>query len=139
MKSKVFVLGGVFALVMAGSVFAGMMMEESAAVATETDTAAATDTGMAMEDVAAMDEGMGAGMMEETGMDNPVEGTEVGNKICPIEGGEIGKMGPAFKVAHNGKVYSLCCAACAKEFMKDPDGSAKKAEESVSAESAMAE
>ena len=96
MKSKVFVLTGIFALVMTYSVFADLTMDESASVMAEEGTEAAEDMGATM--------GEGMEMMAEEAAEEAA-GTEAGNKICPIEGSEIGKMGPAFKVAHNGKVY----------------------------------
>lgn len=49
------------------------------------------------------------------------EKKEAGNKICPVDGEEIGSMGEAFKIEHGGKVYDLCCAACEMKFKEDPE------------------
>ena len=57
----------------------------------------------------------------------PVNKVEVGNKICPIEGGKI-KEGKEYKVEYNGKVYNLCCSMCEKDFKKDPEAAIKKLE-----------
>lgn len=63
---------------------------------------------------------------------NPVN---VGNKICPVSGekiptpGEEGAMGEPVQFVYNGKVYNLCCKACAKDFQKDPEKYSKIAEE----------
>lgn len=46
---------------------------------------------------------------------------EVGNKICPISGEEVGSMGEGAKVEYKGKIYTLCCGMCEKEFNSDPD------------------
>ena len=53
---------------------------------------------------------------------------EVGNKICPIEGGKIAKEG-GVKVEHEGKIYNLCCSGCIEEFKKNPEKYIKIAEE----------
>ena len=52
---------------------------------------------------------------------------EVGNKICPISG-EALMEGQEAKVEYNGKIYNLCCAACTKDFLKDPEAAIKKLE-----------
>ncbi|HQP09860.1 MAG TPA: YHS domain-containing protein [Candidatus Omnitrophota bacterium] len=44
----------------------------------------------------------------------------VGNKICPVSGQEIGAMGEAVTVEYEGKVYNLCCAGCLEAFNNDP-------------------
>ncbi|OGX08318.1 MAG: hypothetical protein A2Z88_05750 [Omnitrophica WOR_2 bacterium GWA2_47_8] len=54
---------------------------------------------------------------------------EVGNKICPISGKQVGEMGEIVKVEHNGKVYNLCCPGCLKDFQADPESYIKKLEE----------
>lgn len=46
---------------------------------------------------------------------------EVGNKICPTEGAQIGSMGEGVKVRYEGKIYNLCCADCTKVFKDDPE------------------
>lgn len=65
-----------------------------------------------------------------------VKAVEVGNKLCPVSGEEVGKMGPAVKLEHEGKIYNLCCAMCAKDFKNDPAKFAKKAEDEVAAAAA---
>lgn len=46
---------------------------------------------------------------------------EVHNKFCPISHEEVGKDGMTpYKETYNGKVYSLCCSMCKKDFEKDP-------------------
>ena len=60
---------------------------------------------------------------------------EVGNKICPVSGEKIdGSMGEIVKMEHNGKMYSLCCGMCTKDFNKDPDKFAAIADKEVSAQ-----
>ena len=49
----------------------------------------------------------------------------VGNKICPITGEKI-IAGKESKVEYNGKIYTLCCAMCKKDFLKDPEAAIKK-------------
>ncbi len=49
--------------------------------------------------------------------DAPVK---VGNKICPITGEKITE-GADNTVEYKGKVYSLCCGMCKKDFLKDPE------------------
>jgi len=46
---------------------------------------------------------------------------EVGNKICPVSGEEIGGMGKGVEVVYKGKTYMLCCAACKKDFDRNPE------------------
>lgn len=58
---------------------------------------------------------------------------EVGNKICPVSGEEVGGMGEVVKYEHNGKIYNLCCAMCAKNFKKDPEKYSKIADDEVAA------
>lgn len=60
---------------------------------------------------------------------------EVGNKICPVSGEEVGEMGEVVKYEYNGKIYNLCCPACKKDFSKDPEKYSKIAEDEVAAES----
>lgn len=62
-----------------------------------------------------------------------VQPVEVGNKICPVGGEEVGQMGPAVKHVYNGKIYNLCCAMCAGDFDKDPEKYSKIAEDEVAA------
>jgi YHS domain-containing protein len=62
-----------------------------------------------------------------------VTAVEVGNKICPVSGEKVGEMGEVETIEHNGKIYNLCCAMCAKDFSKDPDKYAKIADDEVAA------
>lgn len=60
----------------------------------------------------------------------PGELPNVGNKICPVGGEEVGSGGMTpYQVTHKGKVYNLCCVSCLEEFNKDPDKYTKIAEE----------
>ena len=43
---------------------------------------------------------------------------DAGNKICPISGGPV--SGTSFAV-YQGKRYGLCCPACEKPFLADPE------------------
>lgn len=43
---------------------------------------------------------------------------DAGNKYCLVGGEEV--SGQDF-VEYEGKRYGLCCAACAKKFMKNPE------------------
>src|SRR3989338_8661382 len=73
---------------------------------------------------AAHDMGEAAGTAEpavEAVADQAVDAVIVDNKICPISGEKIGAMGEGQVVEHNGKQYKLCCPACMKDFMKDPE------------------
>ena len=59
------------------------------------------------------------------------EAINVGNKICPISGEEIGSMGEGVQVEHKGKIYNLCCKMCAKDFKKDPEKFIEKINEEL--------
>jgi YHS domain-containing protein len=41
-------------------------------------------------------------------------------KKCVISGEELGTMGKAFKITHEGTDVFLCCKSCQKDFAKDP-------------------
>lgn len=43
---------------------------------------------------------------------------DVGNKVCPLSGDEV--KGKDF-VEYQGKRYGICCAMCAKNFLKNPE------------------
>ncbi len=58
---------------------------------------------------------------------------EVGNKICPVSKEKVGQMGDVVKYEYNGKIYNLCCPACKKDFVKDPQKFSKIAEDEVAA------
>lgn len=80
------------------------------------------------------DDDMPKGQMDATS----TKAIEVGNKICPVSGEKVGEMGEIIKYEYNGKIYNLCCKACAKDFKKDPEKYSKIAEEEV-AQSTMTE
>ena len=65
-----------------------------------------------------------------------VKVVNVNNKICPISGHKIGEMGEGKMIGYNGKMYSLCCSMCEKDFMKDPAKFSKIADDEVAAEAA---
>lgn len=56
---------------------------------------------------------------------------EVGNRICPVGGEEIGSMGEPVKYEYNGKIYNICCPGCVKKFEEDPEKFSKMAEDSI--------
>ncbi len=64
-----------------------------------------------------------------TAAKSEVKLVEVGNKICPVSGSPVGKMGSAFKHEYKGKIYNLCCPMCAKTFDSDPAKYVKIAED----------
>ena len=57
-----------------------------------------------------------------------VSAKDVGNKMCPVSGEEVGKMGPVEKMEYKGKVYNFCCKMCIKDFKKNPEKFIKKLE-----------
>ncbi|NQT75280.1 MAG: YHS domain-containing protein [Candidatus Omnitrophica bacterium] len=70
------------------------------------------------------------GMMQKGDMQNEQEDPiDVGNKICPVSGEEIGgsMMGATYE--YEGKIYNFCCAGCIDEFNKDPQKYIEKIEE----------
>jgi YHS domain-containing protein len=62
------------------------------------------------------------------------QSVEVENKICPVSGEKVGKMGPPIKYEYNGKIYNLCCPMCKKSFKKNPEKYSKIAEDEVKTE-----
>ena len=62
---------------------------------------------------------------------------EVGNKVCPVSGEVVGKMGAPFKKEYMGKIYNLCCPMCVKDFDKDPAKYTKIAEDEVKSATEM--
>ncbi len=73
-----------------------------------------------------------AGMKEQPAAVESPKAVEVGNKLCPVSGGEIGSMGPGVKLEHEGKIYNLCCQGCVSMFQKDPSVYLKKVEAELS-------
>ncbi|MCA9394547.1 MAG: YHS domain-containing protein [Candidatus Omnitrophica bacterium] len=76
------------------------------------------------------DHGHKGAMAAEGGMEGHASGAahqdkaglvDVGNKICPVSGEEIGAMGEGVDVEYNGKIYHLCCKMCEKDFKKNPE------------------
>lgn len=64
---------------------------------------------------------------------------DVGNKLCPVEGGPV--SGQHF-VTYEGKRYGLCCPACDKTFLADPEkyiAKMKEQEAGLAAKEAPAE
>lgn len=59
------------------------------------------------------------------------EAMNIGNTICPVSGESVEAMDKPYQVEYNGKVYNLCCEACAKAFKKNPEKYSKIAEEEV--------
>ena len=53
----------------------------------------------------------------------------IGNTICPVSGQSVQAMGKPYHLEYNGKVYNLCCKACAKTFKKNPEKYSKIAKE----------
>jgi len=53
---------------------------------------------------------------------------EVGNKVCPVMGGEIIE-GRSVKVEYEGKLYNLCCSGCISVFKDDPNKYIEKIKE----------
>ncbi|HBG62484.1 MAG: hypothetical protein A2306_03620 [Omnitrophica WOR_2 bacterium RIFOXYB2_FULL_38_16] len=65
--------------------------------------------------------GCGCGANKAVGQETTGKSTaiEVGNKTCPVMGGDIIE-GSEVKVEHEGKVYNLCCVGCIRTFKNDP-------------------
>ncbi|MBI4398272.1 MAG: YHS domain-containing protein [Candidatus Omnitrophica bacterium] len=55
------------------------------------------------------------------------------NMVCPVSG-EKGMAGKESYVEHKGKQYMLCCKMCEKDFLKDPDTYAAKADAGLQVE-----
>ena len=66
--------------------------------------------------------------------DQAAQPVAVNNKLCPVSGEEVGKMGDPVTIEHNGKIYNLCCSMCAKDFKKNPEKYSKIAEDEVAAQ-----
>ena len=97
--------------------------------------------GLAMVSVSARaEEQKAAASAAETAAVEQAEPVEVGNKICPISHEEVGKNGmEPYKMTYNGKVYSLCCGMCVKDFNKDPEKYSKMMDEEAAQEKAAQE
>lgn len=123
MKTARFMMGMALAMLMVTPIFAG-----------EGHGKAMHDDNM-MADSMSDDAMMGAPMMDGDMMEKPVN---VGNKICPVSGEEIGgDMGEGVEVEYKGKIYNLCCAMCKKDFLKDPEKYIKKVETEMTGEMPM--
>jgi YHS domain-containing protein len=86
-----------------------------AAMAADCDKGEAAAAGaIATENVAAE----GAPAAAAAALQTPA--VNVGNKICPVSGDAIGSMGVPATVEYEGKIYNICCVACAKTFNSDP-------------------
>ena len=57
----------------------------------------------------------------------------VGNKVCPVTGLKIEKLGEN-TVEYQGKVYNLCCPDCKDGFLKNPDKYIAKVNEELAEE-----
>jgi YHS domain-containing protein len=57
------------------------------------------------------------GMSKDMEMSMKTAVVDVGNKLCPVEGGPV--SGQHF-VTYEGKRYGLCCPMCDKTFLSDP-------------------
>lgn len=50
----------------------------------------------------------------------PPDGIKVGNRICPVSNEWIPE-GEEIEYEYKGRIYSLCCKMCAKDFKKNPE------------------
>ena len=89
-------------------------------------------------------EKMGSMMLDQKETTKTSKAIEVGNKICPVSGDKVplpwkkGDMGAeAVKYEYNGKIYTLCCPMCIKDFKKNPEKYSKIAEDEVAKEKMM--
>ena len=62
---------------------------------------------------------------------------QAANHVCPVSGQEAMGTGKTVYVEHQGKQYALCCSMCVKDFNKDPDAYAAKANASEAAAEGM--
>ena len=116
MKIKLVITTSMLALAVAGLAFAhegggthDEMMEQKGAMMDQAPTPAASD-------------------------ENATVPIEVGNKICPVSGDEVGEMEEIVKKEYKGKVYNFCCNMCLKDFDKDPEKYVKKVEDMMANE-----
>ena len=42
-------------------------------------------------------------------------------RVCPVSGDVLGAMDTPYKVTVKGQIVFLCCPACEKELLKNPD------------------
>jgi YHS domain-containing protein len=92
------------------SVLSSFVLTTSSVVASEMDAKVAVEEVVEVAEVA-------AGVEEVAEVMAVIN---VGNKICPLTNEKVGTMGDAMPIEHEGKIYNLCCAMCAKDFKKDP-------------------
>ena len=117
MSKQFVVLTAVLTLAFAGAVQA----EEAAAPAAEAVVSIAEAGADAAAAVAEGGVDVAATVVEagtEAAVAAPVE---IGNKICPIGGEEIGSMGESGTIELNGKIFKTCCASCADKFKANPE------------------
>lgn len=50
-------------------------------------------------------------------------------KTCVVSGEELGKMGEPYKLTYKGQEIKLCCKACEKDFLKEPEKFLRKLNE----------
>lgn len=49
----------------------------------------------------------------------PTSAVDVGNKVCPVSGDEVGDS--KLTETYDGKTYHFCCDGCPQKFNKDPE------------------
>ena len=42
-------------------------------------------------------------------------------RVCPVSGDVLGTQGKPYKVTVKGQIVFLCCPACEKQLLKNPD------------------
>ncbi len=132
MKSKSLILAVALTLIVSGYVFAGYMKKDGAADAGAAEQAVVA-AGQATEAAAEATEAAADAVVAAAPV---MEKVEVGNKICPIEGGPIDPAKMA-QVEHNGKVYNLCCSMCEKAFKDNPEAAIQRLEATETAAPAV--
>jgi YHS domain-containing protein len=75
----------------------------------------------------------------KTGASVAVRKQEVGNKICPVSGEEVGAGGmEPVRYEYEGKIYNLCCTGCIAEFKNNPEKYIRIVEEEMKNQKAAA-